>query len=238
MDDCDSPYHLIVEYDYVIIDGICSEPQALHVGLTTRFRNFDHTNMLKNSFESVETISEQGKLNQCLIYWKTRVYLIYHHWREGASVFNLFSPRELRLHNSCTRYLQYPPHNDAHVCHCQKCNLSGQCSHRTRPSYTHFFHHSRDRQNSVKTDAMSKITMQYIITQFNLIFFSLRDAIYSEKWCREHQRTFLSNIFFYIAKSAKTHAPRAYPPHTLSDTSTYSISRHASHFLWGRLRQL
>ena len=34
-------------------------------------------------------------------------------------------------------------------------------------------------------------------------------------------------IFFYIAKSAKTHAPRAYPPHTLSDTSTYSISRPA-----------
>ena len=77
MDDCDSPYHLVVEYDYVIIDGICSEPQAL--GLTTRFRNFDHTNMLKDSFESVETISEQGKLNQCLIYWKTRVYLIHHH---------------------------------------------------------------------------------------------------------------------------------------------------------------
>ena len=71
MDDCDSPYHLIVEYDYVIIDGICSEPQALD--LTTRFRNFDHTNMLKDSFESVETISEQGKLNHCLIYWKTRV---------------------------------------------------------------------------------------------------------------------------------------------------------------------
>ena len=136
--------------------------------------------MLKDSFESVETISEQGKLNQCLIYWKTRVYLTL---KGGSFSVQPFLPRELRegVHNSCTRYLQYPPHNYAHVCHCQKCNLSGQCSDMTRPSYTHFFHHSHDRQNSVKTDAMSKITMQYIITQFNLKFFWLSDATYSEK---------------------------------------------------------
>ena len=118
----------------------------------------------------------------------------------GSFSVQPFLPRELRegVHNSCTRYLQYPPHNDAHVCHCQKCNLSGQCSDRTRPSYTHFFHHSRYRQNSVKTDSMSKITMQYIITQFNSKLFWLCDATYSEKRCREHQRTFLSNIFLKL----------------------------------------
>ena len=79
-------------------------------------------------------------------------------------------------------------------------NLSGQCSDRTRPNYTDFFHHSRDCQNSVKTDAMSNIMMQYIITKFNWKIVCLCDATYSEKWCREHQRTFLSKYVYKIAK--------------------------------------
>ena len=158
--------------------------------------------MLKDSFWSVETISEQGKLNQCLIYWKTRVYLIHHHWREGVSVFNPFS------HESCAKEYTTPAlgiYNTLRIitlmCVTVKnANLSGQCSDRTRPNYTDFFHHSLDCQNLVKTDAMSNIMMQYIITKFNWKIVCLCDATYSEKWCREHQCTFLSKYVYKIAK--------------------------------------
>ena len=116
----------------------------------------------------------------------------------GASVFNLFSPE------SCAEGVHTPAlgiYNTLRImtlmCVTVKnANLCGQCSDRTRPNYTDFFHHSRDCKNSVKTDAMSNIMMQYIITKFNWKIVCLCDATYSEKWCKEHQRPFLSKYVY------------------------------------------